>query len=41
MLDLYARYGSEKISDAVMNFQRHRDDLRRYCAQGDAPTISD
>jgi len=25
----------------VMNFHRHRDDLRRYCAQGDAPTISD
>jgi len=41
MLDLYTRYGSEKISDAVMNFHRHRDDLRRYCAQGDAPTISD
>jgi len=41
MLDLYARYGSEKISDAVMNFHRHRDDLRRYCAQGDGPTISD
>ena len=36
MLDLYTRYGSEKISDAVMNFHRHRDDLRRYCAQGDA-----
>jgi len=29
MLDLYTRYGSEKISDAVMNFHRHRDDLRR------------
>jgi hypothetical protein len=41
MLDLYRRYGSEKISDAVMNFHRHRDHLRRYCAQGDAPTISD
>ena len=41
MLDLYTRYGSEKISDAVMNFHRHRDDLRRYCAQGDGPTISD
>ena len=41
MLDLYTRYGSEKISDAVMNCHRHRDDLRRYCAQGDAPTISD
>ena len=41
MLDLYTRYGTEKISDAVMNFHRHRDDLRRYCAQGDAPTISD
>jgi hypothetical protein len=41
MLDLYRRYGSEKISDAVMNFHRHRDLLRRYCAQGDAPTISD
>jgi len=41
MLDLYTRYGSDKISDAVMNFHRHRDDLRRYCAQGDGPTISD
>jgi hypothetical protein len=41
MLDLYARYGSEKISDAVMNFHRHRDLLRRYCAQGDGPSISD
>src|SRR5215831_3622631 len=41
MLDLYARYGSEKISDAVMNFHRRRDLLRRYCAQGDGPTISD
>jgi hypothetical protein len=41
MLDLYRQYGSEKISDAVMNFHRHRDDLRRYCAQGDGPTISD
>lgn len=41
MLELYRRYGSEKISDAVMNFHRHRDDLRRYCAQGDGPTISD
>src|SRR6516162_7976833 len=30
MLDLYTWYGSEKISDAVMNFHRHRD-LRRYC----------
>src|SRR5215470_3865572 len=40
MLDLYTRYGTEKISDAVMNFHRHRDDLRRYCAQGDAPTWS-
>jgi hypothetical protein len=25
----------------VMNFHRHRDDLRRYCAQGNGPTISD
>src|SRR5262245_61863760 len=41
MLDLYTRYGSEKISDAVMNFHRHRDLLRRYCAQGDGPSISD
>src|SRR5215469_3705098 len=41
MLDLYRRYGSEKISDAVMNFHRHRYHLRRYCAQGDGPTISD
>ena len=37
MLDLYTRYGSDKISDAVMNFHRHRDLLRRYCAQGDGP----
>src|SRR5216684_2790438 len=29
MLDLYTRYGSDKISDAVMNFHRHRDLLRR------------
>src|SRR5262245_26562960 len=41
MLDLYTRYGSDKISDAVMNFHRRRDLLRRYCAQGDGPTISD
>jgi hypothetical protein len=41
MLELYRRYGSEKISDTVMNFHRHRDLLRRYCAQGDGPTIAD
>jgi hypothetical protein len=41
MHDLYRQYGSEKISEAVMNFHHHRDDLRRYCAQGDGPTISD
>ena len=41
MLDLYRQYGSEEISEAVMNFHRHRDDLRRYCAQGDGPTVSD
>jgi hypothetical protein len=41
MLDLYRQYGSEKISEAVMNFHRHRDDLRRYCAQGDGPAIAD
>src|SRR5215831_5544327 len=41
MLDLYTRYGSDKISDAVMNFHRHRDLLRRYCAQGDGPAIAD
>jgi hypothetical protein len=41
MLELYRRYGSEKISDTVMNFHRHRDHLRRYCAQGDGPTIAD
>src|SRR5262249_296252 len=40
MLDLYRRYGSEKISEAVMNFHHHRDDLRRYCAQGDGPAIA-
>jgi hypothetical protein len=41
MHDLYTRYGSDKISDAVMNFHRHRDLLRRYCAQGDGPAIAD
>ncbi len=41
VLDLYTRYGPKKVSDAVMNFHRHRDDLRRYCAQGDGPTIAD
>ncbi len=41
MLYLYSRYGSETISDAVMNFHRHRDHLRRYCAQGDGPAIAD
>ena len=41
MLELYRRYGAEKISDAVMNFHRHRDHLRRYCAQGDGPMIAD
>jgi hypothetical protein len=25
----------------VMNFHRHRDLLRRYCAQGDGPAIAD
>jgi hypothetical protein len=39
--DLYLRYGSKTISDAVMNFHRHRDLLRRYCAQGDGPAIAD
>jgi len=24
-----------------MNFHRHRDLLRRYCAQGDGPAIAD
>ena len=28
MLDLYTRYGSDKISDAVMNFHRHRESHR-------------
>src|SRR5262249_60935311 len=41
MLDLYRRYGSEKISDAGMNFQRHRDLLRRYFRERDGPPISD
>src|SRR5262249_25694578 len=41
MRDLYGRYGWEKISGAVMTSPRPRDDLRRYCAQGDGPTISD
>src|SRR5262249_7175483 len=41
MLDLYTRYGWEKIPDWVMSCPRHRDLLRRYCAQGDGPTISD
>ena len=41
MLELYRRYGSEKISDTVMNFHRHRDHLRRYCAQGHGPMIAD
>jgi hypothetical protein len=39
--DLYTRYGPEKVSEAVMNFHRRRDDLRRYCAQGDGPAIAD
>jgi hypothetical protein len=39
--DLYLHYGSKTISDAVMNFHRHRDLLRRYCAQGDGPAIAD
>jgi hypothetical protein len=41
VLNLYLQYGSKKISDAVMNFHRHRDLLRRYCAQGDGPAIAD
>jgi hypothetical protein len=41
MYDLYLHYGMKTISDAVMNFHRHRDLLRRYCAQGDGPAISD
>src|SRR5262249_40983502 len=40
MLDLYRQYGSEKISEAVMNFHRHPDDLRRYFAHGVRPPIS-
>jgi hypothetical protein len=39
--DLYLQYGSKTISDAVMNFHRHRDLLRGYCAQGDGPAIAD
>jgi hypothetical protein len=39
--DLYLHYGSKTISDAVMNFHRHRDLLRRYCVQGDGPAIAD
>jgi hypothetical protein len=41
MLDLYLQHGAKTVSEAVMNFHRHRDLLRRYCAQGDGPTISD
>jgi hypothetical protein len=41
MHDLYLHYGSKTISDAVMNFHRHRDLLRGYCAQGDGPSIAD
>ena len=37
MLDLYTRYGSEKISDAVMNFHRHRDLSARYCRRATGP----
>ena len=39
--DLYLQYGPKAISDAVMNFHRHRDLLRRYCVQGDGPAIAD
>jgi hypothetical protein len=38
---LHVQYGAKTISDAVMNFHRHRDLLRRYCAQGDGPAIAD
>src|SRR5262249_1172119 len=41
MLDLYRRYGSEKISDAVMNFHPHPPLLPPYCAPGARPAISD
>jgi hypothetical protein len=40
-VNLHLQYGARKVSDAVMNFHRHRDLLRRYCAQGDGPLLAD
>jgi hypothetical protein len=41
VIALHVQYGAKTISAAVMNFHRHRDLLRRYCAQGDGPPIAD
>ena len=38
---LYIRYGREAIDNAVMKFHAYRDRLRVYCANGDAPNITD
>jgi hypothetical protein len=41
VLDLYLQHGANKINETVMEFHRHRDQLRRYCVQGEGPTIAD
>jgi hypothetical protein len=41
LLSLYLRYGSERINESVMNFHRHRDQLRLFCVNGEGPMIAD
>ena len=41
VLDLYLQHGANKINEAVMEFHRHRDELRGYCVQGEGPMIAD
>ncbi len=41
VLDLYLQHGANKINEAVMEFHRHRDQLRAYCVQGEGPMIAD
>lgn len=41
VLNLYLQHGANRINEAVMEFHRHRDQLRAYCVQGEGPMIAD
>jgi hypothetical protein len=39
--NIYLQHGRATVDEAVMSFHRHRDRLRIYCSEGDAPVIAD